>query len=144
MVTDAEKQALLERFRAARNGGLGSALNFELGAVSETEVQMSVRIGPQHLQPFGIVHGGVFCSLVETVCSIGASFHAEPGSVMVGVENQTSFLKPVREGSLSATARPIHLGRSSQLWEATIHDERKRLVACGRLRLFSVPATQDA
>jgi 1,4-dihydroxy-2-naphthoyl-CoA hydrolase len=114
-------------------------MGLEMVKIDPEEVVVEWTIGAQHRQPFGIVHGGVHCGVVETVCSIGASLHAaQHGMSIVGVENHTSFLRAVKEGRLRATARPIHVGRRAQLWEATIVDERGRAVATGRVRLFSV------
>lgn len=102
-------------------------------------VELSLTVGERHLQPFGLVHGGVISGAVETVCSIGGSLNAGPDHTIVGMENQTSFLRPVREGTLRAIATPLHLGRTSQLWEARVLDERDRLVASGRLRMACLP-----
>ena len=103
------------------------------------EVVVEWEVGPEHKQPHGIVHGGVHCGVVESVCSIGASLQAAAdGKRAVGVENHTSFLRPVRSGRLRASGRPLHKGRRAQLWEAVIVDEEGRTVATGRVRLFSV------
>ncbi|HEX2736321.1 MAG TPA: PaaI family thioesterase [Polyangiaceae bacterium] len=101
-------------------------------------VEVSWTVGPEHLQPFGIVHGGVFSGVVETVCSIGACVGIGPDKSVVGMENQTSFLRPVREGVLRAEGRPVHRGRTTELWEAKIVDAEGRLVATGRLRLMLI------
>lgn len=96
--------------------------------------------GPQHHQPYGITHGGVYCTAVETAASVAASiWYGERGQV-VGSSNHTEFLRPVRAGELTATANPVHRGRSQQLWDVTVTDEQGRLVATGRVRLANLPA----
>lgn len=101
-------------------------------------------IRPDHLQPYGIVHGGVHCSVVETVASFGAAaWYGERGKV-VGVSNSTDFLRAVGEGRLTATGTPVHRGRLQQLWLVEIRDERERLVSRGQVRLQNLPDTPDA
>ena len=74
---------------------------------------------------------------------MGALLAAPPGKVVVGVENHTSFIRPVREGRLTARAVPVHTGRRAQLWECNICDAAGRLVATGRLRVMCVDAEQE-
>jgi uncharacterized protein (TIGR00369 family) len=94
-------------------------------------------VGPEHHQPYGIVHGGVFSGLIETLCSVGAALDAMPrGQSVVGLENHTSFLRAVRQGKLTCTATPVQRGRRAQLWEGAVRDEQGRLVASGRVRLM--------
>ena len=94
-------------------------------------------IADQHRQPYGIVHGGVHCGIVEAACSTGAAVYAaQTGRAVVGLENSTSFLRAVRGGTLRVTATPITRGRRSQVWEATVTDETGRAVATGRVRLM--------
>ncbi|HVZ33574.1 MAG TPA: PaaI family thioesterase [Polyangiaceae bacterium] len=108
-------------------------------SIAEQEVVAELVVTPMHYQPMGVVHGGVYCSIVETVCSVGAFLHSSKrGLFVVGVDNQTSFLKATRAGTLRATARPLSVGRRTQLWEANIHNRDGALVATGRVRLVAV------
>jgi 1,4-dihydroxy-2-naphthoyl-CoA hydrolase len=103
------------------------------------EVTCEWEVGTKHHQPFGIVHGGVHCGVVETLASIGASLVAQPrGQVVVGLENTTSFIRAVRSGKLHAVARPVTRGRTTQVWQAWIRDEQDQLVAQGQVRLLCV------
>lgn len=128
----------------AERGARGPSVfgwNRELGldfiAASDSEVIADIVVSEKHQQPMGIVHGGVYCALVETVCSVGAYLAARrDGRLVVGVDNHTSFLKATREGRLRTTGRPVVRGRRTQLWEATVHNEAGELVATGRLRLL--------
>ena len=92
---------------------------------------------PRHHQPYGILHGGVYCSIVEGVASYGAGTLArskgQPG--VVGVSNSTDFLRSHSEGELIATGTPVHHGRSAQLWTVEIRrSSDQELVARGQVR----------
>jgi uncharacterized protein (TIGR00369 family) len=115
--------------------GLNKTLGFELVEATPDRVVMSCTIGPQHLQPHGIVHGGLYCSAVEASASIGAAlWYADRGRV-VGVANHTNFLRAIRCGQVLITATPVHRGRSQQLWQVEIVDDQQRRVARGEVRL---------
>ncbi len=92
---------------------------------------------PKLLQPMGIVHGGVYCSMVESLASVAAYtwIAANGGGSVVGVNNNTDFLRAIRGGMVYGTAIPIHRGRRQQLWQVTIVDADDRLVARGQVRL---------
>jgi uncharacterized protein (TIGR00369 family) len=115
--------------------GLNEALGFTLDEAGPDRVVMSWTVDSQHLQPYGIVHGGVYCSAVEATASIGAALWFGERGKVVGAANHTNFLRAAREGRLVATATPIHRGRSQQLWQVEVHDEEERLIARGEVRL---------
>jgi 1,4-dihydroxy-2-naphthoyl-CoA hydrolase len=106
---------------------------------SADEVRCEWEVSEKHHQGYGIVHGGVHCGVIETLASIGAAAVAHPrGQRVVGLENNTSFIRAVRSGKLRGLARPVTRGRSSQVWEVWIRDEKEQLVAQGRVRLLCV------
>jgi uncharacterized protein (TIGR00369 family) len=115
--------------------GLNAALGFHLDEATADRVVMSWTVGPEHLQPYGIVHGGVYCSVVEASASVGAAIWFGERGKVVGVSNHTDFLRSVRDGRMTATATPIHRGRSQQLWLVEIRDADERLAARGEVRL---------
>ncbi len=118
-------------------GGWNRAMGVHFVRARPDEVVGQWTVGPEHRQPYGIVHGGVYAGIVETLCSVGAALDAMAyGLSVVGIENHTSFLRAVREGRLTCTARPLSRGRRSQVWEGVVHDEQGRLVATGRVRLL--------
>jgi uncharacterized protein (TIGR00369 family) len=103
------------------------------------EVVGHVDAGPQHHTPWGMVHGGVYATLVESACSVGASAAvAGEGRFSVGLSNHTDFLRAHREGRLDVRAVPVHQGRTGQLWQCDITREDGKLVAQGRVRLQNV------
>jgi 1,4-dihydroxy-2-naphthoyl-CoA hydrolase len=101
-----------------------------------------LEIKPELHQPFGIVHGGVYCSVVETVASVGASLWFGDRGNVVGVANHTNFLRAVRQGILDVRGTPVHRGRTQQLWTVTVTDERDRLIAQGEVRLANVVSAE--
>lgn len=115
------------------------ALGLVWDEVTPEVVHAHVDIDRRHHQPYGIVHGGVYASVIESVTSIGAGVDVfEKGKGIVGLENHTSFVRAVREGTLDIVATPLTRGRRSQLWEATIRTAEGALVATGRVRLLVV------
>lgn len=122
-------------------GTWAAAMGIHVVRASRDEVVATLAIGPQHRQPYGIVHGGVHCGVIETVASIGAALDSLPrGASVVGLENHTSFVRAVREGTLSIRATPLTRGRRSQLWQAELRDEKEQLVARGTVRLLVLEA----
>jgi uncharacterized protein (TIGR00369 family) len=110
--------------------------------VTPARVRGQMQLGPEHHTPWGVVHGGVYTTAVESAASVGASAAvAERGQVAVGVVNSTDFLRPITAGTVTVLAEPIQQGRSQQLWHVTITSvETGKLVARGQLRLANVPA----
>jgi len=115
----------------------------EMGIViltaSPEEVTCVWEVGERHHQPYGIVHGGVHSGVIETLASIGAALVALPRAQrVVGLENHTSFIRAVRSGTLRAAARPVTRGRTSQMWEGWIRNDKGELVAQGHVRLLCI------
>ena len=100
-----------------------------------------LEVTPDHHQPFGLLHGGVLASIVETVGSISAA--AWYGGGVVGTSNHTNFLRAVRSGVVTAVSTPVHRGRTQQLWEVAITDDQDRLVAKGQLRVTNLESSPD-
>lgn len=115
--------------------GLNKVLGFEFDELGPDRVVASWTVGPEHLQEYGIVHGGTYCAVIETTASVGAALWFHGRGRVVGVNNNTNFLRAVREGRLTATATPVHRGRSQQLWQVSVVDADERLVARGEVRL---------
>lgn len=121
--------------------GFDSLVGLELQEVDGEHVLARLELSAKHHQPFGIVHGGVYCAAVETTASVGgAAWFGDRGHV-VGVSNTTNFLRAAREGTLTVLARPIKQGRTQQLWNVDLTDEQGRLVATGQVRLANIADT---
>ena len=116
-------------------GEFSQFLGLKVIEASGDRVTIEWEARPELHQPYGIVHGGVFCSVVETAASLGAALWLGERGKVVGVNNQTDFLRAVREGRLVATATPVHRGRLQQLWLVEVTDEDGRTAARGQVRL---------
>ena len=118
-----------------------AATGLELTEVTGTRVAGSIQLGPQHHTPWGVVHGGVYCTVVESAASIGASTAVtDRGQFSVGVSNQTDFLRPMTAGRLDVVAEPVQQGKTLQLWLVTLtRADDGKIVARGQVRLQNVP-----
>lgn len=127
---------MADRYRPVE-GSWAAVMGVRFVSASADEVVAEIDVGPQHLQAHGLVHGGVHAGLIESAVSLGATIAARPHRrQVVGLENHTSFLRATRSGTLRAIATPLHNGRTTQLWEASVHDAEGRVVASGRVRLL--------
>jgi 1,4-dihydroxy-2-naphthoyl-CoA hydrolase len=106
-------------------------------------VEAHLDVDERHHQPQGIVHGGVWSAVVESLASIGGALHVgSSGRVVVGVNNSTDFLRPHRTGRVDAVATPIHVGRTQQLWQVVVsRTSDGKSVARGQVRLQNVAPT---
>jgi 1,4-dihydroxy-2-naphthoyl-CoA hydrolase len=110
-----------------------------LDEVSGSRVTGQIQLGPDHHTPWGIVHGGVYSTAIESAASIGASAAVrEEGQVAVGITNTTHFLRSLGAGRVLVDAVALNQGRSQQLWRVDITDETGRLVAHGEVRLQNI------
>jgi 1,4-dihydroxy-2-naphthoyl-CoA hydrolase len=119
-------------------GNFQELLGIELTEASGDRVVFTCEIQPHLHQPYGIVHGGVYCSMVETAASVAAAIWLGDEGNVVGVANTTNFIRATREGTLTATATPLQRGRTQQLWQVEIVDDDQRLVAHGQVRLANI------
>jgi 1,4-dihydroxy-2-naphthoyl-CoA hydrolase len=109
-------------------------------AGSDTVIRGYLDVDQRHHTPWGVVHGGVWATAIESAASIGASeVVAERGQFAVGVDNVTDFLRPVRSGRIDVHATPVQIGRALQMWQVQLIDSDGRLVASGRVRLANQP-----
>jgi 1,4-dihydroxy-2-naphthoyl-CoA hydrolase len=127
-----------EALPIAITGGFADLLGLRFEEVGPDRVVIVWDVTPALHQPYGIVHGGVHASVVETAASIGAAVWLGDRGQVVGVSNHTDFLRAARDGRLRAVADPIHRGRLQQLWLVEIRDEQDRLIARGQVRLQNI------
>ena len=121
--------------------GFDGLYGLELLTLSDTEVTARVVVRDELKQPGGLVHGGVFASIAESIASIATwvAVHEEGRSAQ-GLSNQTSFLRPIVEGTIHAVGRRRHRGRTTWVWEVEISDDQERLCALVRMTI----AVRDA
>jgi uncharacterized protein (TIGR00369 family) len=126
-------------------GGYNLAMGMRFVKAEPDEFVAELTIKDEHLMPYGLVHGGVHASMIETVCSTAAALNvAFENKTTVGLENATSFLRAVRKGRLTCTARPLVRGGRSHVWEGCVEDDQGRLVAAGRVRMLVLEAGAEA
>jgi 1,4-dihydroxy-2-naphthoyl-CoA hydrolase len=119
------------------DGILGTEV-LELGADTASA---RFEVQNKHRQPFGIVHGGVYAAVAEGLCSAATYMQvASDGKIAVGSSNFTSFLRPVSEGTVTATARAIHSGRTTWVWEVEFTNAEGKRCAASRVTLAVLPA----
>jgi 1,4-dihydroxy-2-naphthoyl-CoA hydrolase len=127
-------------------GGFLEALGVRIGDIAADRATLTLPITPALHQPNGIVHGGVYCTIVETLASLGAAVWLGDRGHVVGVANHTNFIRAIRTGTLHAVSTPIHRGRTQQLWLVEITDDEPgaagaRLIARGEVRLANITST---
>jgi 1,4-dihydroxy-2-naphthoyl-CoA hydrolase len=121
--------------------GFDRLYGLEILTMSDEEATAQVRVRDELKQPAGLVHGGVFASIAETMASL-ATWRAVSGAGQTaqGLSNQTSFLRPILDGTIHAVARRRHRGRTTWVWEVEISDDDGRLCALVRMTI----AVRDA
>ena len=139
-MTGAEQTQQTEESGPIEVGGpFTDYLGIEFTELTGDRVVATWEAQPKHHQPYGIVHGGVHCSVVETLASVGAALwfgeRAGAQGKVVGVNNNTDFYRAVTEGVLTSTATPVHRGRSQQVWVVEGVDADGRMVSRGQVRL---------
>lgn len=115
--------------------GLAGLIGLRYTHISEDEIRSEVEVVPDHHQPWGVANGGLYCTITESTASVGSLIVA--GKPVVGVNNNTDFLKPVADGIVTAVATPLYKGRRTQLWEVKI-SQGDVLLAASTLRTMTV------
>ncbi|MGV9672884.1 MULTISPECIES: PaaI family thioesterase [unclassified Gordonia (in: high G+C Gram-positive bacteria)] len=133
--------------KAAGSRGLDGVLGTVIESVGPDGLVATLSLDPRHHQPFGIVHGGVYCAVAESVASMSAYVWLQEsgiGGTAVGVNNNTDFLRSISEGTVTARSAPIHRGRRQQLWAVEMFDDADRLLARSQVRLQNIEIPDGA
>jgi 1,4-dihydroxy-2-naphthoyl-CoA hydrolase len=120
--------------------GFAEEIGVEWIDLDPDDARARIAVEPRHLQPYGIVHGGVFASLAESLTS-AATYGAvrEEGMVAIGQANDTTFLRPIGDGYVNASARPRHRGRTTWVWDVEITDDAGQICALARVTIAVRP-----
>ncbi len=110
-----------------------------LESASGDEVRGFVEVADHHKQPAGLVHGGVYAAMAESMASTGTWLGTGESKMVSGLSNHTSFLRPVLAGTIRAVATPRHRGRTTWVWEVDITDDEERLCALVRMTIAVRP-----
>jgi uncharacterized protein (TIGR00369 family) len=103
--------------------------------VGDNHLTATMPVDRRTNQPMGILHGGASCALAETVGSAAANYCIDPDKVAVGLDININHMRSVNSGIVSAIAKPLHLGKTTQVWEIKIYNEAKQLIAAARLTM---------
>jgi 1,4-dihydroxy-2-naphthoyl-CoA hydrolase len=123
---------------------LMETLGIEVVEATPERVLATMPVTPRVHQPFGILHGGASVALAETAASVGATVSLDPKThYAVGLEINANHLRAKRDGTLTATATPLHKGRSTQVWQIEIRDERGALICVSRCTLAVLPHSRE-
>lgn len=144
-LSDDELAELNTAMTHQNNGSLDHTLSMVYTAVGPEKVQGTVTIGVEHLQPWGVTNGGVYCAMGESLASIAGFIAARGQANVMGMTNTTDFFRPTRVGDiLIGEAIPVNLGRSTQSWEVRMTNQDGKLVARTNLRTAVVPVNPAA
>ena len=123
-------------------GTLDDVLGFELLELSAERVRAQFAVERHVTQPFGLVHGGAYAALAESMVSMATHTAVEgDGMLAVGQSNSTTFLRPVTAGSVHAEGVPLHRGRTTWVWDVRFMDDDERLCAISRMTMAVRPQT---
>ena len=135
-----KQPASLERANAMSRNTLMEALDIRFTEIGDDFVRGTLPVDARTHQPYGLLHGGASVALAETLGSYAAMLTLDPATeAAVGLDINANHVRGVKSGIVTGTARPLHLGRGTQVWEIRIEDERGKLVCISRLTLAVIP-----
>lgn len=130
----------LDQLNALNRSTMMAVIGIVFTEIGDDYVRATMPVDARTHQPFGLLHGGASATLAETLGSTGGMMTIDMSrEIVVGIEINANHLRGVKSGTVAGTARPLHLGRSTQVWEIRIEDEQQRLVCISRLTLAVVP-----
>lgn len=127
--------ATLEQLHSVRENTMAEHLDIRVTAIGDDFIQATMPVDHRTHQPFGLLHGGASVALAETIGSIAAHLAAPAGSQVVGLEINANHLRGVREGRVTGTAKPLRIGRTTQVWDIRIVDAAGCLVCVSRITM---------
>lgn len=133
------RQATLEALNASSRDTAMEPLGIVFTEIGDDYLRATMPVDARTRQPYGLLHGGASALLAETLGSTAGMLAAPEGKGCVGIEINANHLRGVREGTVTGTARALHVGRSTQVWDIRIEDDAGRLVCVSRLTLAVVP-----
>jgi uncharacterized protein (TIGR00369 family) len=132
---------MLEELPFRLDVGFDRLYGLQVTEVGEGTMRGVVAVRDAIKQPAGLVHGGIYAAIAESLATTGTALAVlGAGNTAVGLSNQTSFLRPVTEGSINATARARHRGRTTWVWEVECADDEERLCSLSRITVAVRPA----
>lgn len=134
------KKPSLESISAMAANSMVSHLGIEFKEIGDDFLMATMPVDSRTVQPFGLLHGGASVALAETLGSMAATLSVDPDRYLcVGQEINANHIKSVRSGIVTGIARPVHIGKNSQVWEMKIQNEEKQLVCISRMTIAVIP-----
>lgn len=134
------KNISLDNLSAIGKNTMAEYLGLSWAAIGDDFLKMSMPVSDKTRQPYGFLHGGASCVLAETVGSVASALVIDQEKFYcVGLEINANHLKSVTEGMVTATATPLHLGRTTHVWDIRIHDTSQHLICVSRLTVAIIP-----
>jgi len=134
-----KQAAELEKINALNAGSMVEHLGMRITDIGDDYLRGTMPVDARTKQPFGLLHGGASVALAESLGSLAGTMCLDANEMAVGIDINANHVRAITEGVVTGTARPLHLGRSTQVWEIRIEDERGKLVCISRLTLAVVP-----
>lgn len=135
-----DKTLTIESLQSFNQETMAQYLGMEWVALGADYLKMSMPVSARTRQPYGLLHGGASCALAETIGSVGSHLLIDPAAYMcVGLEINANHLLSAKDGKVTATARPVHVGKSTHVWDIRICDEAENLVCISRLTVAILP-----
>lgn len=126
----------IEAINNIEDNRMSTHLGIEIIEIGDDFITARMPVNERTTQPYGILHGGASCALAETLGSIGGAFCVDMSAqIVVGMEINANHLRPAKSGYVTGTARPIHIGRTTHVWDIKITNEKGDLVCISRLTL---------
>jgi uncharacterized protein (TIGR00369 family) len=119
-------------------------LGIQITRIGDDYLEGTMPVDHRTCQPYGILHGGASVTLAESIGSLGAHMAADPGHRVVGLEINANHIRRTTSGTVTGIGRPVHIGRTTQVWQIEIVDEDRRLVCISRLTIAVMKPSQDA
>jgi 1,4-dihydroxy-2-naphthoyl-CoA hydrolase len=136
-----KQQLTPDAVNALSRNTMMATLGIRITQIEDDCVRGTMPVDARTHQPYGLLHGGASVALAETLGSFAAMLTLDPGvEAAVGLDINANHVRGVKSGTVTGTARAVHLGRSTQVWEIRIEDERAKLVCIARLTMAVVPA----
>ena len=133
------REASLAELNALSTGTAMAPLGIRFTEIGPDFLRATMPVDERTRQPYGLLHGGASVLLAETLGSTAGGLCVDADQGVVGIEINANHLRGVRDGLVTGTARPLHVGRSTQVWEIRIEDARGRLACISRLTLAVIP-----
>ena len=139
MIDNKLKKFILKEANDRCKGTLVSTLDINFTDVGETFLIAEMQVTPKLHQPAGVLHGGATAALAETVGSSAAAiFSKKENQMLRGIELSINHVRGISEGTITAKAEPIHMGRTMQIWEVKVFDEENNLISLGKLTTLAI------